>query len=100
MISGSILATDMDTHSTPTLIFNIGDAALPSRLFPSLTIGQNNSASNTMSWPAIGYKYAADTEIIFKTNTAAATPADGVIYVNLLYTFHLVNSGYRQRFGG
>jgi hypothetical protein len=72
--------TRLDTNGAPTLTFSLGDATTPGRLVSASTAGQAAEAeADTMAAGALGYKFPADTDILFTVGTAAATAAAGTL---------------------
>jgi hypothetical protein len=80
-----VLATDMDTGGSPALVLAIGDSGDDDRLLTASNIGQAGTSNLSALVAATGllYQYTAETEIVLKATTAAATAAAGTITVAL-----------------
>lgn len=74
-------ATDMDSNGTPTLAFDIGDAADEDRLMAATTVGRDGSFSTAMARTGLLFKYNARTEIRAYVQAAAATAVAGTLHV-------------------
>lgn len=77
-----VYVTDMDTNSTPTIAFSIGDATTAARIVSASTAAQAGGAATIVATLPY-YQYTAETEILWTTTTAAATAAAGTVYVSL-----------------
>lgn len=79
LTSLSVVLPDLDT-GTPALTFGIGDAVDDDRFIAAgATTGQAGGTNTTLASTGLNYEFTADTEIIWKTGTAAATAAAGTI---------------------
>lgn len=78
--------TDMDSGGSPALVFSVGDADTAGRIISTSTSAQAGGSPTIADSTILAYKYTAETEIVYKTTTAAATGADG--------TLTLLMSGY------
>ena len=83
-----ILASDdVDTNGTPTIKFDVGDATTANRFISATTVGQTGGVARMDQAPGVGFKYAADTVIQVKVNTAPATGASsGNITLTVSYS--------------
>ena len=73
-------ATDMDTGS-PALVFSVGDADTSGRIVSLSTSAQAGGEPTVALSTILGYQYTAETEIVFKCTTAAATAAAGTLTI-------------------
>lgn len=76
--------TDVDTNAAPALVFDIGDAGAAGRFLSGSTAGQAGGALGAIAVAGLNYTFTADTEIVFKATTAAATAAAGTLTVWLI----------------
>jgi hypothetical protein len=74
---------DLDSNGSPTLTLSLGDATLTTRLGSALTTAQAGGLVNVLPAAALGFKYAADTDIQLLVAAAAATGAAGNLTVFL-----------------
>lgn len=79
LTSLSVVVPDLDTGGSPALTFTIGDAADDDRFIASATTGQAGGTNTTLAATGLNYEFTDDTEIVWKTGTAAATAAAGTI---------------------
>ncbi len=85
VVGYTLMVTDMDTNGSPTLAFDVGDAADEDRLFSNSTLGQTGGISSTMLTTGYLYKFTTATQVRAYIRTAAATAAAGTLTFNLLY---------------
>ncbi len=78
LTSLSVVVPDLDT-GTPALVFAIGDAVDDDRFITGATTGQAGGTNTTLAASGLNYEFTEDTEIVWKTTTAAATAAAGTI---------------------
>jgi hypothetical protein len=72
--------TKLDAGGSPALTFSIGDAANPARFLANSSAGQTAEAeADTMAAGCLGFKFSADTDILFTVGNAAATAAPGTL---------------------
>ena len=81
-VRGFVLtATDMDTHATPTLKFDVGTNSDDDEFIDAATVGQGGGSTDTnvvaVTTEQWGFPLAADEYIIISVETAAATAAAG-----------------------
>jgi len=74
-------ATDMDTGGSPALVFSVGDADTAARIISVSTSAQAGGEPTIALSTILGYQFAAETEIVFKCTTAAATAAAGTLTI-------------------
>jgi hypothetical protein len=82
LTSLSVTVTDLDTNGTPAIVFAIGDATDDDRFVTGATTAQAGGTNTTIAATGLRYVFADDTEINWKTTTAAATAAAGTVYVD------------------
>lgn len=82
LTSLSVTVTDMDTNVSPALVFAIGDSVDDDRFVTGATTAQAGGTTTTLAAAGIRYAFTAETEIVFKATTAAATAAAGTITVD------------------
>jgi hypothetical protein len=88
----SVKPTDVDTHTTPTLVFDLGladaDGVLDTTLISGSTAGQagvrDDLDATVKRFTACGGKY-----LTIDVTTTAATPAAGTIEIAIVYTVNL-----------
>jgi hypothetical protein len=73
-----------DLDGGAALVFSLGDADTAGRLLSGATTGQAGGALGALAVGGIGYRFAAETEILFTATTAAGTPAAGNITLFLI----------------
>ncbi len=78
LTSLSVVVPDLDTGSA-ALVFAIGDAVDDDRFITGATTGQAGGTNTTLAASGLNYEFTEDTEIVWKTTTAAATAAAGTI---------------------
>lgn len=78
LTSLSVVVPDMDT-GTPALVFAIGDKGLADRFISGATTAQTGGTNTTLAATGLNYEFTEDTEIVWKTTTAAATAAAGTV---------------------
>lgn len=84
-VTGVIVnVTDMDTGGSPALVFAIGDSGDDDRFVTGATTAQAGGTNTTLAATGLLYTFTADTEIMWKTTTAAATAAAGTAKVYLV----------------
>jgi hypothetical protein len=81
LTSLAVTVTDMDTNGAPAVKFDIGDAGSANRFVVAATTAQAGGTTTTLDAAGLNYEFTADTEIVWKTNTAAATAAAGTAQV-------------------
>lgn len=74
-----VTVTDLDTNGSPAILITVGDAGDDDRFLASSNIGQAGGNSTTLAAAGKFYEFTADTEIVLKVPTAAATAAAGTI---------------------
>jgi hypothetical protein len=74
----------MDTNGTPTLAFHVGDSGDDDRFLSASNIGQAGTTATTLASTGVLYQFTAETEIVVKTSTAAATAAAGTLDLYLI----------------
>lgn len=79
LTSLSVVVPDLDTGGSAALVFAIGDAGVADRFITGATTGQAGGTNTTLAATGLNYEFPADTEIVWKTTTAAATAAAGTI---------------------
>lgn len=79
LTSLSVVVPDLDSNGSPALVFAIGDAADDDRFITGATTGQAGGTNTTLASTGLNYEFTADTEIVWKSTTAAATAAAGTI---------------------
>ncbi len=84
LMSVIAVVTDIDTNGSPAVVFAIGDAVDDDRFITGATTGQAGGTNTTLAATGLYYEFPADTEIAWKTTTAAATAAAGT--VNVFFT--------------
>lgn len=83
---------DLDTNATPTIVFDVGDGGDADRYIDGTTIGQTGgvirlgSGVAAATADALFHTYTADDTIDVTVTAAAATAAEGVITLTVLYT--------------
>ena len=82
IVNASVYVTDMDTDGSPALVFSIGDATTAARIVSVSTAGQAGGAATIVAG-LNGYRYTAETEILWTTTTASATAAAGTVTIFL-----------------
>lgn len=82
LTSLSVTVTDMDTNGTPTIAFQIGDNSVADRFVAAATTAQAGGTNTTLNSTGVRYAFTDDTEIVWKTSTAAATAAAGTVTVD------------------
>lgn len=100
IIAATIAADQLDTNATPTIAFELGDAAVPGRIFPSGTnvgraiTGANGNSSSLPNTAVIDYLAVGNgapgalnqgTLIIATCTAAAATWKAGNLYTRIDY---------------
>lgn len=75
----SVVVPDLDTGGSAALVFAIGDAVDDDRFITGATTGQAGGTNTTLAATGLNYEFTADTEIVWKSTTAAATAAGGTI---------------------
>lgn len=80
-----LFSDDIDTGG-PTVTFDIGDAAVPARIFAASVAGQAAVRDRNPVAASIGFQYLADTPITGLIKAAATTPAAGSVRLTLYYT--------------
>lgn len=78
LTSLSVVVPDLDT-GTPALVFAIGDAVDDDRFITGATTAQAGGTNTTLAASGLNYEFTEDTEIVWKTTTAAATAAAGTV---------------------
>lgn len=78
----SVTVSDLDTGGSPALVFAIGDSVDDDRFITGATTGQAGGTNTSLATAGIRYAFTAETEIVFKATTAAATAAAGTITVD------------------
>lgn len=79
LTSLSVVVPDLDTGGSPALVFAIGDSGDDDRFITGATTGQAGGTNTTLAATGLNYEFATETEIVWKTTTAAATAAAGTI---------------------
>ena len=81
-------ATKMDTSGSPTLTLDLGDANSAQRLLAASAIAQSAESESNVTLPAgvLGFRFAADTDIVLTVHAAAATALAGT-FTCLLFGF-------------
>lgn len=79
LTSVSVVVPDLDSNGSPALVFAIGDASDDDRFITGATTGQAGGTNTTLASTGLNYEFTADTEIVWKSTTAAATGAAGTI---------------------
>lgn len=82
LTSLSMTVTDMDTNGAPALVIALGDSVDDDRFITGATTGQAGGTNTTLAAAGVRYEFTAETEIVFKATTAAATAAAGTITVD------------------
>ena len=85
VVGGFLSATDMDANVAPTLTFNIGDAASPSRLFQGAHVGQAGTATTVLAPGALDYQYPVKTLVSGTVLNNAASGVPGSLTLCVLY---------------
>lgn len=77
----ALIVPDMDSNGAPALVFDIGDATTSGRLISGSTAGQAGGTITTANLVTAGmlYEFPANTDLLFKATTAAATAAAGTL---------------------
>jgi hypothetical protein len=86
VVNWNVSVTDLDTHTTATLTFNLGDGGDATRFASALTTGQAGGTAgptsgvtmvitNGLVSKGLGYTYTEDDTIDFFVQTAPATSA-------------------------
>ena len=86
LVDWNVSVTDLDTHTTATLTFNLGDGGDATRFASALTTGQAGGTADPTSGvtltiasglvsKGLGYVYTEDDTIDFRVQTAPATSA-------------------------
>lgn len=94
VVDAWVKASDLDTNGTPTLAFNIGDAADVDRLFAATTAGQAAGTTRMSATTGFGYRYDDETLITGAPSTNAATGAAGTLELAVFYTVEDDGVGY------
>lgn len=83
-----ILGTDdLDTNGTPTVKLDVGDTTTANRFISASTVGQTGGVARMDQQGGVGFKYAADTMLQVKVNTAPATGASsGNVTLTVTYS--------------
>lgn len=79
LTSVSVVVPDLDTNGSAAIVFAIGDAVDDDRFISGATTAQAGGTNTTLAAAGLNYEFTADTEIVWKTTTAAATAAAGTI---------------------
>ncbi len=79
LTSLSVVVPDMDTNGAPALVFAIGDSGVADRFITGATTGQAGGTNTTLAATGLNYEFTDETEIVWKSTTAAATAAAGTI---------------------
>lgn len=79
LTSIAAVVTDMDTNGSPALVFAIGDAVDDDRFITGATTAQAGGTNTTLAATGLYYEFTEETEINWKTTTAAATAAAGTV---------------------
>lgn len=80
LTSISVVIPDLDSGGSAALTFGIGDAGDDDRFIAAgATTGQAGGTNTTLASTGLNYEFTEDTEIVWKTGTAAATAAAGTI---------------------
>jgi hypothetical protein len=82
--------TDMDTHGSPTLAFEVGDGGDTDRFITSSALGTTGGTVRINSLVGLNYQYTADDTIDIKWNTAAATFAAGSFSIVVMYRLDVI----------
>lgn len=77
LTSLAVPVTDMDSGTA--LVFAIGDAVDDDRFITGATTAQAGGTNTTLAATGLYYEFTADTEIVWKTTTAAGTPVAGTV---------------------
>ncbi len=87
LIGMSFTSDDVDSNGAPTIAWSIGDAASPTRLVSSATVGQAGGFTNTLAAGigAMHYKYPADTKVRVTATTGSATFQAGTIKLRMTF---------------
>lgn len=94
VIDAYLEASDMDTHGTPTLAFNIGDSGDADRLFAASIAGQAAGITRMTVATGFGHRYDAKTLITGAPSTSAATGAAGTLTLTVLFVVEDDGVGY------
>lgn len=84
VVSAVVQVTDMDTNGSPAIAFSIGDSGSASRVVSASTAAQAGGAATINVAAITGYQFTAETEIVWTTTTASATPAAGTVTIYLI----------------
>lgn len=79
LTSLSVVVPDLDSNGSAAIVFAIGDSGDDDRFITGATTGQAGGTNTTLAATGLNYEFTADTEIVWKTTTAAATAAAGTI---------------------
>ena len=83
-----ILASDdLDSNGTPAIALDVGDATAANRFIAASAVARTGGVARADQAAGIGYKYAADTMLQVKVNTAPATGAStGNVTLTVAYS--------------
>jgi len=86
LLSFACTLTDIDTHATPTHVFNmtVTDGSTPVVLISGSTIGQGGGSDQADVTAKVPGLDVSGLYCMFDTSTAAATPAAGTLTVHAL----------------
>lgn len=80
--------SQLDSNGAPALVFDVGDAGSANRYMAATAlVGRGATVSTDTTMAATGrlFKTTADTVVIVKVNTAAATPVAGIVELEMAY---------------
>lgn len=86
IVSVVLDSDQIDTNGTPTMSFDVGDAANPTRYLSASTLPRTGGAAVANVAAAYGYQYSANTPLQVKVHAAAATFAAGTVRLLVEYT--------------
>lgn len=75
----------LDSNATPLLTFDVGDAALATRIMSAGVAGKVAGSLRQLA-SAIGYQFLADTPIFATVHAAAASKAAGNLAASFIYS--------------
>ena len=89
ILGATVAVSQIDSNVSPTVTLNIGDAAVPGRLFNgTTTVGRlaPGSVSSALAFGGYGYLYTADTVITGSVGANAATGVAGAtVQLTVMY---------------
>lgn len=86
MVDVILDSDDLDSNGTPTIKFDVGDATTANLYIAASTVPQAGGVAHAAQAASTAYRYAANTPLYVKVNTAAATFQAGTVRLTAIYT--------------